>query len=46
MYTKEMKCHECVERAGEVIPNNIKREIARLEKDAKQSIEKQKKAQN
>ncbi len=32
MYTKEMKCHECVERDGEVIPKLLKREIATLEK--------------
>ena len=42
MYTKEMKCHECVERDGEVIPCNIKREIARLEKQAHESIANQK----
>ena len=34
MYSKEMKCHECVERDGEMIPNGIQREIAKLEKDA------------
>jgi len=37
-----MKCHECVEREGERIPNNIQREIHRLEADAHRSIEKQK----
>ena len=34
MYSKQMKCHECVERDGEQIPGNIQREIAKLEKDA------------
>ncbi len=34
MYSKQMKCHECVERDGEVIPDNIQREIVKLEKDA------------
>ena len=34
MYSKDMKCHECVERDGEMIPNGIQREIAKLEKDA------------
>jgi len=34
MYTLNMKCHECVERDGEVIAPRIKREIAKLEKDA------------
>ena len=37
MYSKEMKCHECVERDGERIPDRIKREIATLEKDAELS---------
>ena len=37
MYSKQMKCHECVERDGEQIPNNLKREIAKLEKDAESS---------
>lgn len=31
MYTKEMKCHECVERDGEVIPASLKKEINELE---------------
>lgn len=31
MYTKEMKCHECVERDGEVIPKSLKKEINQLE---------------
>lgn len=37
MYTLEMKCHECVERDGEVIPKSIKKEINQLERrwDAK-----------
>ena len=35
MYTKDMKCHECVERDGEVIAPRIKREIAQLEEDAR-----------
>ena len=30
-----MKCHECVERDGETIAPRIKREIAKLEKDAR-----------
>jgi len=37
MYSKEMKCHECVERDGEKIPNCLKREIAKLEKEAKEA---------
>ena len=43
MYSKEMKCHECVERDGEKIPNCLKREIAKLEKEAKEANERQKK---
>jgi hypothetical protein len=39
-----MKCHECVERDGEVIAPRIKREIAELEANAKQSVEQQKKS--
>lgn len=39
MYTLNMKCHECVERDGEVIPANLKKEIAKLEKAAKESVE-------
>ena len=35
MYTLNMKCHECVERDGEVIPDRIKREITKLENDAR-----------
>ena len=42
MYTLNMKCHECVERDGEIIPQRIKREIATLEKEAAQSVEEQK----
>ena len=42
MYTLDMKCHDCVERDGEKIPENLKKEIARLEADSKKSIEKQK----
>ena len=38
MYTLDMKCHECVERDGEVIPKRIKKEIEKLEADAKQSV--------
>jgi len=37
MYTLDMKCHECVERDGEVIAPRIKREIAKLEEDARLS---------
>ena len=43
MYTLEMKCHECVERDGEQIPNKLKKEIARLESDARKSVEASKK---
>ena len=35
MYTLNMKCHECVERDGEQIPNTLKREIAKLEENAR-----------
>ena len=35
MYTLNMKCHECVERDGEVIAPRIKKEIAKLEEDAR-----------
>ena len=35
MYTLNMKCHECVERDGEVIPQRIKNEINKLEQDAR-----------
>ena len=41
MYTKEMKCHECVLRDGENIPSNLKKEIERLEDGARKSVEKQ-----
>lgn len=37
MYTLEMKCHECVERDGEEIPQRLQKEIAKLEKDAELS---------
>jgi 2,4-dienoyl-CoA reductase-like NADH-dependent reductase (Old Yellow Enzyme family) len=37
MYSKDMKCHECVERDGEQIAPRIKREIAKLEHDAELS---------
>ena len=42
MYSKEMKCHDCVERDGENIPASLKKEIARLEKNAQKSIDAQK----
>ena len=42
MYTKNMKCHECVLRDGEKIAPRIQREIATLEADAKRSVEQQK----
>jgi 2,4-dienoyl-CoA reductase-like NADH-dependent reductase (Old Yellow Enzyme family) len=42
MYTLNMKCHECVERDGEVIAPRLKKEIAQLEANAKKSIEQQK----
>ena len=38
MYTLDMKCHECVERDGEQIPARLKREIAKLERDAERSM--------
>lgn len=37
MYSKNMKCHDCVERDGEQIPNGLKKEIAKLEKNAELS---------
>ena len=40
MYTKEMKCHECVLRDGEKIPQGLQKEIARLEAQAAESIQK------
>ena len=45
MYTLDMKCHECVERDGEVIPARLQKEIAHLEKKAHDSVERQKKAE-
>lgn len=39
MYTLDMKCHECVERDGECIPSRLKKEIAKLEANAKKSVE-------
>ena len=42
MYTKNMKCHECVLRDGEKIAPRIQREIAELEANAKKSVEEQK----
>ena len=41
MYTLDMKCHECVERDGEIIAPRIKKEIAKLEANAKESIAEQ-----
>lgn len=35
MYSKDMKCHECVERDGETIAPRIKKEIAKLEENAR-----------
>ena len=35
MYTKDMKCHDCVERDGELIPDRIKNEIIELEGNAR-----------
>ena len=35
MYTLDMKCHECVEREGEVIPKRLQKEIAKLENNAR-----------
>ena len=35
MYTKDMKCHECVERDGEQIPARIQKEITKLENNAR-----------
>jgi len=43
MYTLDMKCHECVVRDGEVIPNRIQKEIKKLETKAKKSVEESKK---
>ncbi len=37
MYSREMKCHECVERDGERIPKSIQREINKLEIDVELS---------
>ena len=34
MYTKDMKCHHCVERDGETIPSRLQNEIAKLEEYA------------
>ena len=42
MYTLNMKCHECVERDGEIIPRRLQREIAKLEQQAKESVARQK----
>jgi len=44
MYSKNMKCHECVERDGEAIAPRIQREITHLEANAKKSVEQQKAA--
>ncbi|MBR6116527.1 MAG: NADH:flavin oxidoreductase [Paludibacteraceae bacterium] len=44
MYSKDMKCHECVERDGEQIAPRIKREIAKMEAEAAESVEQQKMA--
>ena len=41
MYTLDMKCHECVERDGEIIPRRLQREIAKLEKQAERSVAEQ-----
>jgi len=38
MYSREMKCHDCVERDGERIPTSLQREISRLESNAAKSI--------
>ena len=38
-----MKCHECVLRDGEAIPNRIQKEIKKLEAKAKKSVEESKK---
>ena len=37
MYSKDMKCHECVLRDGEQIPARIQKEIAQLEAKAQES---------
>ncbi len=42
MYTLDMKCHECVLRDGEELPENLRKEINKLEAEAKKSIEKNK----
>ncbi|MCQ2345181.1 MAG: NADH:flavin oxidoreductase [Paludibacteraceae bacterium] len=41
MYTKEMKCHECVLRDGEVIPAKLQKEIVELEAASRASVEQQ-----
>jgi hypothetical protein len=43
MYSKDMKCHECVLRDGEPIAPRIQREIEELEAKAKKSVAEQKK---
>ena len=43
MYTLDMKCHECVMRDGEKIPERIQKEIKKLEAKAKKSVEESKK---
>ena len=43
MYSKDMKCHECVLRDGEPIAPRIQREIEELEANAKKSVAEQKK---
>jgi 2,4-dienoyl-CoA reductase-like NADH-dependent reductase (Old Yellow Enzyme family) len=37
MYSKDMKCHECVLKDGEQIPARIQKEIAELESNAQKS---------
>ena len=41
MYTKDMKCHECVLRDGERLPRSLQREIERAERAARESVDKQ-----
>lgn len=41
MYTLDMKCHECVLRDGEAIPENLQKEIRKQEAAAAESIRQQ-----
>ncbi|MBQ0034690.1 MAG: hypothetical protein KBS77_05285, partial [Bacteroidales bacterium] len=41
MYDLDMKCHECVLRDGEAIPENLQKEIRKQEAAAAESIRQQ-----